>query len=319
MGSIVLNLIAGFVLLFLGGDFLVKSSVAIASKFKMSKLLIGLTVVSLGTSSPELLVSFRAAIKGNSIISLGNVIGSNISNIGLIIGLTALVFPIVVKPQTIKLDFPAMFLSYIWLMIFFLDGNISTLEGLIMILGLFAYIFIEFRNSIKESSKQQAKLEQNNDGKTKLSKLYLSIPILVVSLGALSYGADYFVEGAVGLAKMLKVSEKVISLTVVAIGTSLPELFASLIAAFKKENEIALGNIIGSNIFNILAIIGITAIIKPLSFDSHIYLIDMIWMFMFGALLFITFMPLKTKKIARSEGLIVLSGYIIYTILLFVK
>ena len=118
---------------------------------------------------------------------------------------------------------------------------------------------------------------------------------------------------------MLKVSEKIISLTVVAIGTSLPELFASITAAFKKENEIALGNIIGSNVFNILGIIGVTAVIKPLTFDSHIYLTDMIWMFMFGALLFITFMPLKTKRIARSEGLIVLSGYIIYTVLLFIK
>lgn len=318
MTSIILNLIAGFLLLFFGGDFLVKSSVAIASKFKMSKLLIGLTIVALGTSSPELLVSVSAALKGNSIVSLGNVVGSNIANIGLIIGITAMIFPIVVKQQTVKLDFPVMFLSYLFLMIFFLDGNISILEGVILILGLFTYIFLEIRHSKKED-KNIISTEEKKEEKSIFSKLYISIPILIASLGALSYGADFFVEGAVGLAKMLKVSEKIISLTVVAIGTSLPELFASITAAFKKENEIALGNIIGSNVFNILGIIGVTAVIKPLTFDSHIYLTDMIWMFMFGALLFITFMPLKTKKIARSEGLIVLSGYIIYTVLLFIK
>jgi len=318
MVVIIINLIAGFFLLFFGGDYLVKSSVAIASKFKMSKLLIGLTVVAFGTSSPELLVSVSAALKGNSIISLGNVVGSNIANIGLIIGITALIYPIDVKSQTIKLDFPVMFLSYILLMIFFLDGNISALEGVVFILGLIVYVFIEFKNSKNEQISTNSSTE-SNEKQEKTMKLFWAIPIVIASLAALTFGADVFINGAVGLAKLLKVSEKVISLTIVAVGTSLPELFASLVAAFKKENEIALGNIIGSNIFNILGIIGVSSIIKPLNFDSHIYFLDMIWMFIFGVLLFVTFMPLKTKKIARVEGLIVLLGYIVYTILLFVK
>lgn len=313
---IILKLIAGFILLLVGGEFLVRGSVSIATKLNMSKLLIGLTIVAFGTSAPELLVSVTAALKGNSVISLGNVIGSNISNIGLILGIAALVYPISVNKQIIYLDFPIMFASFILLFVFMLNGNINRIEAIVLFLSIIAYVIVGIKVSKKNLNVTSVEDKNKTDKKDKIYSTPVSIIIVLVAAVALAFGADVFVSGAVDLANLLKISQKIISLTIVAVGTSLPELFASLIAAIKKESEISVGNIVGSNIFNILAILGIAGIIQPLSFDKHLFTMDLLWMFAFGLALFITFMPFKTKRISRSEAIFLLLLYFVYIYLL---
>ena len=307
-------LIVGFLLLIFSGDFLVKGAVSIALKLRLSTLVIGMTIVSFGTSAPELLVSIKAALGGHPDISIGSVVGSNISNIALILGITALVFPITVSKATLRIDWPMMMLSTLLFVVVVMDGELSALEGILFIVFLISFIVWLIRNSRKGSAVPAAVDEVNEEEKN----LPLWKGIGLVGLGAvgLVLGADLMLKGAVEIARYYDVSERIIGLTIVAFGTSLPELITSCVAAFRKEADISIGNLIGSNIFNILAILGITSIIHPISVSSSIINSDNY------ILLGITFLvfPLMYfgKKLTRAKGLLLFFVYAAYLIYLIV-
>lgn len=301
---------AGLVMLFLGGEGLIRGSASLSLRIGISPLVVGLTVVAFGTSSPELLVSLKAAIMGNSTIALGNVIGSNIANIALILGLSAVITPIEVHANVIKREIPIMIVVSLLLIFFLLDGTLGFIEGLIFIILLIAYTVVNILLSLKENKEIEKEFEEG-------LKSRLNIPLatlfIIVGLVLLFFGADLFLKGAVSLAKMFNVSDAIIGLTIVAVGTSLPELFTSIIATIKKESDIAVGNVVGSNIFNILSILGISAIIVPIS-SSQISIIDL------GAMLAaaLILLPLSYTgfRISRLEGLLLLIGYFAYIFLL---
>jgi len=306
-------------LLLLGGKYLVKGSVELTKYFSISKLVVGMTVVAFGTSAPELLVSLQAAIKGSPEIALGNVVGSNIANIALVLAASIIILPIFVKKQTIKIDWPIMMVASIMLFVFMFDDKLTRIEGVIFFGSLIAYIWWEIRYSFKQS--KAGKGDEKSDEK-KIYSIPVAILVIAVSAIGLAKGADFLVQGASQLASELGVSERIISITIVAVGTSLPELTASIIAALKKETDISVGNIIGSNIFNIFAILGLTALIHPIQIDAqeHFnFMQDQLWMIGIGVLLFFAFLPLKKKYMNRYKGVIFLGVYITYILLLFLK
>lgn len=308
--EILLYILGGLTGLFLGGEGLIRGSSSLSIRVGISPLVVGLTVVAFGTSSPELLVSLKAAIMGSSSIALGNVIGSNIANIALILGLSAVITPIEVHANVIKREIPIMIVVSLLLIFFLLDGTLGFIEGLIFIILLIAYTVVNILLSLKENKEIEKEFEEG-------LKSRLNIPLatlfIIVGLVLLFFGADLFLKGAVSLAKMFNVSDAIIGLTIVAVGTSLPELFTSIIATIKKESDIAVGNVVGSNIFNILSILGISAIIVPIS-SSQISIIDL------GAMLAaaLILLPLSYTgfRISRLEGLLLLIGYFAYIFLL---
>lgn len=308
MTNDILILLGGLVLLIAGGEFLVRGASSLAIKFHISPLVVGLTIVAFGTSAPELLISLNAALKGSSDLAMGNVVGSNICNIALILGLTAVLSPIPVGKDSIRIDWPVAMGSAVLLLLLILDGAITRVEGLVFVALLVAYNFFLIRNSRK-----LAKLAglRDNDALKYPTKDYLKDGFFIALGGVgLYFGAEWFVEGARGLASGFGISERVIGLTVVALGTSLPELVTSVIAAIKKETDIAIGNIMGSNIFNILSILGITSIVKQINISREIIHVDMVWMLILTAILLP--MMLTLRKITRLEGLILLGVYIYY-------
>ena len=309
----VVYLLIGFLLLVVGGEFLVRSSVALSLKLNISRMVIGLTVVSFATSAPELLVSLQAAIDGFSDISLGNVIGSNIANLGLVLGLTAMVSPLMVDRDFFKINWPVMMIFSIVLYFFLLSNQqISRIEGGALMLGLIIYLFILIKRSRK---KDTVIVEEVDESLRQVSGIKMSIWLLI-GIVALWGGSELLVMGAVDLATQLGVSERVISVTVIAVGTSVPELAASLIAAVKKEKAISLGNLIGSNIFNIASVLGLTALIKPISLQSEkILSSDMFWMLGIAFILLpLLFIP-KMSRMGRKEGFVLLIGYSVFIIL----
>jgi cation:H+ antiporter len=311
-----IELIVGLALLIISGRYLVDYAVKMARRLGMSNLIIGMTVVAFGTSAPELLVSISAAFRGSPEISLGNVLGSNIANIGLVLAVTAIIIPIPVQKNTLRYDWPIMMLSFILLSLFMIGDTITRLEGFVLFALLIAYLWWQIK-----TAKGQAKDNRNNsqEGGKQISLLLAIVVIILASVG-LAKGADWLVLGASSIAHKLHISERVISITIVAIGTSLPELTASVIAALKKQTDISVGNIIGSNIFNIFSIIGLTAMIHPLHFNHVPFLIDIGAMLFMGLLLWTTIYPFKSNNITHSEGFMLLASYIAYIILiLFVK
>lgn len=308
--SIILYLIGGLIGLFLGGEGLIRGSSSLALKVGISPLVVGLTVVALGTSSPELLVSLKAALMGSSSIALGNIIGSNIANIALILGLAAVIRPLQVHANVIKREIPIMIGVSLLLVFFLIDGTVGFIEGLIFVILLIAYTIINIFLSLKENKEIEKEFEEGLKSKLNIPTAVLFI---VAGLALLFFGADLFLKGAVSLAKVFNVSDAIIGLTVVAVGTSLPELFTSIVATIKKESDIAVGNAVGSNIFNILSILGISAIIIPIKSDQISY-------FDFGVMLAAAFilLPLSYSgfRISRLEGILLLTGYLIYIFLL---
>jgi len=310
----------GLVLLYLGGEALVKGSVSLALKLKISTLVAGMTIVSFATSAPELLVSLQAAIKGHTDITFGNVIGSNIANIALVLGLAAVLFRLNINPQTKKISFPFLFLSSLifGLVLYFFNG-ISFWVGVAFVILLVFFLLYLIRQSRKEYL-QTAIVDDELLEKESQTSLYKSVLYLVIGIVLLKYGADYFVDGAIVLAKIFSVSDRVIAVTVIAIGTSIPELATTIIAALKKEESLAVGNLIGSNIFNILAVLGLTALIKDIPLvDEQLFRTD--YLLMMGITIFLgVFIYLFSKnKISRTEGTLFLAvyiAYIIYTIFL---
>ncbi|MBZ9630777.1 calcium/sodium antiporter [Salegentibacter sp. LM13S] len=312
--SIVFILI-GLVLLVVGGEFLVRASVALSFKFNISRMVIGLTVVSFATSAPELLVSLQAALSGFSDIALGNVIGSNIANLGLVLGITAIITSISVDREFYRFNWPAMMLFSIVLYYFLsTGGNISRLEGLFLFIGLIVFLILLIRRSRR---KTEIAVEGIDDSLKQTSNFKM-ILWLVIGGVALWGGSELLVDGAVDLATMLGVSERVISVTMIAIGTSVPELAASVIAALKKEKALSLGNLIGSNIFNIASVLGITAMIQPIYIQSdQILTNDIFWMIGIAfAIAPLAFLP-KRFLFNRYKGVILFVSYVIFTGLAF--
>jgi cation:H+ antiporter len=303
----------GLVLLYLGGEALVKGAVSLALKLKISTLVAGMTIVSFATSAPELLVSLGAALKGHTDITFGNVIGSNIANIALVLGLAAVLFRLNINPQTKKISFPFLFLSSLifGLVLYFFNG-ISFWVGVAFLILLVFFIIYLIRKSRKEYL-QTAIVDDELLKKESQTSLYKSVLYLVIGITLLKYGADYFVDGAIVLAKVFSVSDRVIAVTVIAIGTSIPELATTVIAAIKKEESLAVGNLIGSNIFNILAVLGLTALIKDIPLvDEQLFRTD--YLLMMGITISLgVFIYLFTKnKLSRKEGAIFLAVYIAY-------
>ena len=304
LGTYLLALL-GFILLIGSGRFLVKASVSLAAYFGISTLVIGVTVVAFGTSAPELLVSIQAAVKGHPEIAIGNVIGSNISNISLVLAITAIILPIPVKKVSFKFDWPVMMAVSVLFYILSLDLLLGRWEGVAFNSILIAFIVFSIRNS------RQAK--QSSVAKEKPSvNIYSTIAIIIASSLGLVLGANLLVDSAVFIAGKLGVSERAISISMIAIGTSLPELATSIIAAIQKETDISVGNIIGSNIFNILSVLGITAIIKPIELTPLMVNVDMLWMLAISLLLFVLILPLKKPGLSRFNGFLLLSVYVFY-------
>lgn len=315
----ILFILIGLTLLVVGGEFLVRSSVALSFKLKLSRMVIGLTVVSFATSAPELLVSIQAALDGFSDISLGNVIGSNIANIGLVLGITALISPLAIDKDFYKLNWPVMMLLSIGLYYLLKSGNeLDRMEGLGLVLILLLYLFWLIRSSRKRASLQQ-NLEEVDDSLATTTNFKIIVWLIIGGV-SLWGGSELLVKGAVDLAKALGVSERVIAVTMIAVGTSVPELAASVIAALKREKAISLGNLIGSNIFNIASVLGITTLIQPIAVKSQEVLThDIFWMLSFAAILIpLAFIP-KRFTISRYKGFILAGGYAVFIALAFLK
>ena len=303
----------GFLLLVIGGEFIVRSSVAISLKFKISKLVIGMTVVAFATSLPELIVSINAALSNSPAIAINNVIGSNIANIALVLSIISILSFIKVDKNFYRQDWPIMFGFSILLTLFCLtDLVLNQVEGAILVLSLLFFIYY----SLKKSN-NKLNVDDVDDKLVSTSNTKIIIWLLISSV-SLYFGAEFLVNGAVNFAKQINISEAVISVSIVAIGTSIPELAASLIAIAKKEKGISVGNLIGSNIFNIGSVLGITAIIKPIQIAQEIIERDIIWMLFFALLLlFMVILP-RRNDLEKSKGFFMLLLYFVYITLAFI-
>ena len=300
----IVYIVIGLVFLIMGGNWLLKSSVALSLRLQIPKIVVGMTVVSFATSAPELIVSIKAALDGSPDLALGNVVGSNIANLGLVLGVIVMLGAIDVRKSFYTTDWPILIVaSLIFFVFIYFDGVIEFYEGLIMVALLIVYIvyLIKFQKTAVEDEAPE------DDEPLPTFKM-----ILFLVLGGLGLwgGSELLVSGATGLARFYNVSERVIGVTVVSVGTSIPELAASVIAVIKKEKAISLGNLIGSNIFNIFAVLGITAMITPLRVvDTTLLSNDILWMLGFAFILLpLVFIP-RGLRLGWRDGIILLGGY----------
>jgi cation:H+ antiporter len=296
---------AGLLCLFLGGEALVRGSVGIAQRLAISPLLIGLTVVGFGTSMPELLVSIEAAWRGVPDIAVGNIVGSNIANIALIMGITALVWPIRVSGATLRRDTGVMILAAVALVPVFMTGQIGRPAGVMLLAGLISYLVWAYL--------RPGDIAQDDALSVEKPKALISVLWVIAGFVALLFGARFLVDGAVSIARDAGLSEAFIGLTIVAVGTSLPELATSVVAAFRRQSEIAIGNVIGSNIFNVFGILGVTAVIQPIPVASRFISFDL--PVMIALSLVITALLLTRPVIGRVTGIVFLIGYSAYVVL----
>ena len=305
-----LGILFGIILLSHGGDVLTKSSVDLSLKFSVPKIIIGMTVVSFATSAPELIVSLNATLNGFSNFALGNVIGSNIANIGLVLGIITIIYPITLQQRFYTSDFPILMLSTFLFYLLLITGNkISRSEGivlLVLISLILIYLFLYQKKSISEFS---------DVGDTSKISIPKSIFYVLFSGLLLWLGSETLIKSAISVANKYEISERVISVTMVAIGTSIPELAASVVASIKKQNDLSIGNLIGSNIFNLLVVIGITSTVLPIEqIDSKIIFNDMLWVILFSAII-LPLAYLKRRNIlTRKKGIILLTLYLIFII-----
>lgn len=301
----ILILIIGITLLIKGADFFIIGASELARKFKIPQIVIGLTIVAMGTSAPEASVSINSALKGITGVAIGNIFGSNIANILLILGLTSAICALKLQKNSVKFEMPfVIFISTLLCYAGYYLKTLNRLSGVVMLL-LFGF-FLGYLYKVAKSN-----AEENNENKENEThkNIFLMLLLIIGGLGALVYGSDLTVNSAVNIAHILNISDRIIGLTIVAIGTSLPELVTCIIAALKKQPDLAVGNIIGSNIFNILFVLGVTCTIKPIAFDSA-FLIDGIIMILSVVLLFAC--TYNDRKLSRFEGIVFLSFYIIY-------
>jgi cation:H+ antiporter len=305
-----LGILFGIILLSYGGDLLTKSSIDISLKFAVPKIIIGMTVVSFATSAPELIVSLNATLDGLPSFAIGNVLGSNIANIGLVLGIITIIYPITLKQRFYFTDFPLLMISTaLFYFIIYTDNQITRTEGFILLISITAilfYLFIYQKKSISEFS------EEIDNNKISITKSFLYV---LFSGSLLWLGSETLIKSAVSVANKFEISERVISITMVAIGTSIPELAASIVASLKKQNDLSIGNLIGSNIFNLLVVIGVTSSIIPIGgIENSTLFSDMLWVILFSAII----LPLayfgKRNVLTRKKGIILLILYIIFII-----
>ncbi|MGF1635624.1 MAG: calcium/sodium antiporter [Cyclobacteriaceae bacterium] len=307
----ILLLLAGLVVLIGCGEFLVRGASCIALKARISPMVVGLTIVAFGTSAPELIISIQAALKGSPDIATGNVIGSNICNLSLILGVTALIRPVLVQRATLVIDWPVAFGSVLLFWLFSIDQQLVWWEGIIFIILLCIYVVYSIR-----SSRKKTLIEQSGELPTAHSKTAWKDPLFIVLGGiGLYFGSEWFVGGAKIIAMNLGIEERIIGLTVVAVGTSLPELVASGVSAFRSHTDMAIGNLMGSNIFNILSIMGITSIVTTVSISDLILTNDFTWMA--GITVFVLPLMIIKKDVSRMDGLLLLLFYAIYVMVVF--
>ncbi len=303
-------LIVGLFFLIMGGDFLVRGASKIALRLHISPLVVGLTIVAFGTSAPELLISVNAALNGSPDIAMGNVIGSNICNLALVLGITAILSDMKVQKASIKVDWPMAMGSSLLLYFLLFDHALGKIEGAVFVTILVIYIIIIIRKSRKETKRIRDVEKDIELPSLPSGKLGKDILFIAAGCAGLYFGAEWFVGAAQELASALGISDRVIGLTIVALGTSLPELVTAVVASLKKETDLALGNLMGSNIFNILSILGITSLITDVHVSEEILKVDMLWML---GLTFAIMPIMVTKgKIERIEGIFLVSIYIIY-------
>ena len=314
----VIFLIVGFVLLVKGADFFVDGASGIARKLRIPSIVIGLTIVAFGTSAPELAVSLSAAIKGSNDIAIGNVVGSNLFNTLVVLGTSAAITPVLIKKDIIKVDYPISLFITLLLGIFCLDTlfgkesmSVGRLDGIILLICFAAFMFIVIKEGLSHRDEDEHEL---NTAKEK--PVWLTLILTAVGLAGIIFGGDMTVEGAKEIARFFGLSEALIGLTIVAVGTSLPELVTSIVAAKKGESDIALGNVVGSNIFNILLILGLSATILPMNV-SETYIFDIAILFAISIIFFIP-MAIK-KKVSRGLGTIMVLTYVLYTTYLILR
>jgi cation:H+ antiporter len=308
-------ILASLVLLYFGALWLVKGSSDLALKAGVSPLVAGLTVVAFGTSSPELVVSINAALSGHGNIAIGNVIGSNLFNICMILGIAAIVSPLRIKMKLLKIDIPVLIFTTIGFMWLFYDRHISRVEGGILFAGIIIYTLMNIILARREKSVEILEEFDRSIARSN-SKWYWSAGLIVLGIGVLVAGSELLVKGAVAIARSLGVGETIIGLTIIAAGTSVPELASSIVATMKKEYDIAIGNVIGSNIFNILGILGISSIINPLS-GMAISNIDLY--IMLGATLMLLPFFKTQYTLKRDEGIFMIVLYLMYLYYLWPK
>ena len=307
-------LIIGLFILIIGGDSLVRGASSIALRLHMTPLVVGLTIVAFGTSAPELLISINAALTGSPDLTMGNVVGSNICNLGLVLGITLLIGPVKVRPDSIRIDWPVAMGSALLLYFWVRDQMLGITEGIIFLIILIVYTVFIIRKSriqMKRAIKVEHQLELDLPVEGGVKGIWKEIGRIFIGSVALFFGSHWFVIGAKELAVFLGVSQRVIGITVLALGTSLPELVTAIVASFKRETDLAIGNLLGSNIFNVLSILGITSIIKEIEVNEVILNVDMLWML--GITLLILPMMLSRRRLGRFDGVVLLLVYFYYT------
>jgi cation:H+ antiporter len=308
-------IVVSLALLYLGAEGLVRGSASLALRLGLTPLVVGLTVVAMGTSMPEVMVSVKAALDGQGNLAVGNVLGSNIFNIGVILGITAMVMPMKVQFQLIKIDTPVMLAVSLLVPVLLLDGLVSRIEGIFLLLGLGIYLVANVWLARKTASKEvEAEFQESMPSRT--GSVFLDLVFIIAGLGVLVVGARLLTENSVSIARAYGISEAVIGLTIVAAGTSVPELAASIVAALKKEPDIALGNVVGSNIFNILGVLGAGACAAPMT-AMDISAFDM-WMVVGVSALLIPILW-TGFKVTRFEGAILCAAYGGYVYLMWPK
>jgi cation:H+ antiporter len=302
-------ILIGFLLLGAGAELLVGGASRLALRLGVTPLAVGLTIVAFGTSAPELAVSVESTLNNLSALALGNVIGSNIANIGLILGITAMIQPIHVERSLVRQQIPIVIACSVLLGLLLLDGEVNRMDGFLLIIGLCAYLYLSYRQSRGEF----------NDGETldlppaitpqQPGSTLVNVAFVVIGLGLLVFGSQLFVNNAVVLARFLGISEAIIGLTLVAVGTSIPELATSILAAFRRQSDIAIGNVVGSNTFNILCVLGVTAVVGSIS-GEQFSLVDFGTMLVFALVL----LPIARTgfTLSRAEGALLLAGYLGY-------
>jgi cation:H+ antiporter len=305
-----LGILFGIILLSKGGDLLTKSSVDISLKLSIPKIIIGMTVVSFATSAPELIVSLNATLDGLPNFAIGNVLGSNIANIGLVLGIITIIYPITLKQRFYNTDFPLLMISTVLFYYIIYTGNqISRFEGFILVIAIISILLYLFLYQKSNSN------EFTEDINNKDVSIYRSFLYIIFSGSLLWLGSETIIKSAISVASKFEISERIISITMVAIGTSIPELAASIVASLKRQNDLSIGNLIGSNIFNLLVVIGITSSIMPIEgIEESTIFNDMLWVILFSAII----LPLayigKRNILSRKKGIILLVLYLIFII-----
>ena len=303
-------LIVGFVLLVKGADFFVEGASGVASKFGIPQLIIGLTIVAMGTSAPEAAVSITAALNGNAGLTVGNVVGSNILNVLVILGITAVIIPVAIQKSTLQIELPAMIVISAIMVVFGYTGEVITrVEGIVLFVLFLVYLAYLFYMA----KKGKEEVEEAH----KMKPVWLLLVMTIGGIAMIVFGSDFVVDSASFIASKLGMSESFIGLTIVAFGTSLPELVTSVTAAKKGKADIAIGNIVGSNIFNILMVVGLSAVITPVVYDLSSFFIDGIVMIAIGILLL--FGVMKSKKLEKPIGVVMLLCYAAYFVYLVVN